>query len=60
MALIWIGVAIGVLVILIIIAKLLRTPSTEPVKLEPKCPRCGSKLIHMKCPRCDKAQNFGV
>jgi predicted Zn-ribbon and HTH transcriptional regulator len=53
MVLIWIGLAIGVLFIIILIAKLLRTPSHEAVSFNTHCKKCGIKTNGLKCPKCD-------
>lgn len=60
MALLWIGVAVGVLIILILIAKLLKTPATDAVKVQQRCKICGSKLEGIRCPRCEKRGQYGV
>jgi len=53
MVLVWIGVVVGVLIAIILIVKIAKTPSHEAVRLELHCKRCGLKTNGMKCPRCD-------
>jgi len=60
MVLLWIGVAIGVLITVILIIKLLKTPSHEAISLDNRCKTCGNKIIGLTCPRCSKKQSFGV
>ena len=53
MVLVWIGIAVGVLVLLILIVKALRTPSHEAVSMSSYCKKCGLKTNGLKCPNCD-------
>jgi len=54
MVIAWIGIAIGVLIVLVLIVKLLRTPSHEVVSLEQRCKSCGYKISGIQCPYCGK------
>ena len=54
MVLIWIGVAVGVLVVLILFIKLIKTSPYDAVSLEHRCKKCGYKINEIKCPRCDR------
>ncbi len=54
MVLAWIGIAVGVLIVLILIVKLLKTPSYEAVSLEQRCKSCGYKITGIQCPICGK------
>ncbi|MFB5645620.1 MAG: hypothetical protein ACE5R3_03355 [Nitrosopumilaceae archaeon] len=60
MVLVWIGIGIGVLIIVALIMKLLRTSSYSAVQFEQRCQKCGQKTNGLKCPRCDKKPSFGV
>lgn len=59
MVLIWIGLGVGILVALILIIKLVKTPSHEAVSVESRCPICGQKTNGSKCPRCSTNNMFG-
>ena len=54
MVLAWIGIAVGVLIVLILIVKILKTPSYEAVSLEQRCKSCGYKITGIQCPICGK------
>jgi len=60
MVLVWIGIVVGVLIIIALIVKLSRTSSTSAVRFEQRCQKCGQKTNGLKCPRCDKKPSFGV
>lgn len=60
MVLVWIGIGIGVLIIVALIMKLLKTPSYSAVQFEQRCHKCGQKTNGLKCPKCDKKPSFGV
>ncbi len=61
MALIWIGIAVGILIVMILIIKAVKTPSRDVVGFDMHCRKCGIKINGLKCPRCEKtSQSFGV
>jgi len=60
MVLVWIGLGIGVLIALILIVKLLKTPAHSAVQFEQRCNRCGEVTHGLKCPKCDRKPSFGV
>ena len=61
MVLVWIGIAVGVLLIIILIVKAVKTPSRDVVGIDIHCRKCGIKTNGLKCPRCEKrTQSFGV
>ncbi len=61
MVLVWIGIAIGILLIIILIVKAVKTPSRDVVGIDIHCRKCGIKTNGLKCPRCEKrTQSFGV
>ena len=55
MVLIWIGLAIGILIIAILIIKAIKTPSHEAISFASYCKKCGFKTNGLKCPHCDKS-----
>ncbi len=61
MVLAWIGIAIGILIVIILIVKATKISSHEVVGVDMHCRKCGIKTNGLKCPRCKKtAQSFGV
>jgi len=60
MVLVWIGVAAGALIALLLIIKLIKTSPLDAVSLKQRCKKCGLKTNGLKCPRCDKKPSFGV
>ena len=62
MVLLWIGIAIGVLIAIILIVKAIKTPSMDVVKMDMHCKKCGLKINGLKCPRCENknSSSFGV
>jgi rubrerythrin len=61
MVLLWIGIAVGVLIAVVLIVKAVKTPSRDVVGVQLQCNKCGSKTNGMKCPKCgDKPQTFGI
>jgi uncharacterized membrane protein YagU involved in acid resistance len=61
MVLLWIGIAVGVLIAVVLIVKAVRTPPRDVMGVQLQCNKCGSKTNGMKCPKCgDKPQTFGI
>ena len=61
MVLLWIGIAVGILLVIILIVKAAKTHSLEVVGIDVFCRKCGIKTNGLKCPRCEKtSQSFGV
>ena len=61
MALAYIGIAIGVLIVLILIVKISRTSPREVAGIDVYCKRCGLETRGMNCPKCEKkSKSFGV
>ena len=61
MVLVLIGIALGVLIIVILIIKAFKTPSREVVGMDIHCKKCGIKTDGAACPKCEKeSQSFGV
>ncbi|MDH5463045.1 MAG: hypothetical protein OEY17_00575 [Nitrosopumilus sp.] len=59
MVLIWIGLAIGVLLAIVLIVKVSKTNPHDIVGIDIHCAKCGTKTDGSKCPRC-KSDPFGV
>ncbi len=61
MVLALIGIALGVLIVIILIIKAIKTPSRDVVRADMHCRKCGSKINGLTCPKCKKtAKSFGV
>ena len=61
MALAYIGIAIGVLIVLILIVKISRTSPREVAGIDVYCKRCGLETKGLNCPKCErKSKSFGV
>ncbi|MFB5626095.1 MAG: hypothetical protein ACE5RQ_04905 [Nitrosopumilus sp.] len=61
MALAYIGIAIGVLVVAILIIKIAKTSPREVTGIDKYCKKCGMETKGWNCPKCEKkSQSFGV
>ena len=61
MVLVWIGIAVGILIVAILIIKASKTSSRDVVGMDLHCRKCGIKTNGLKCPKCEKtSQSFGV
>ena len=61
MALAYIGIAIGVLIVAILIVKISRTSPREVAGIDVYCRKCGLETRGLNCPKCEKkAKSFGV
>jgi len=61
MILVWIGIGIGILMAIILIAKAAKTSSQDVLGMDVYCRKCGLKTNGLECPRCEKrTQSFGV
>ncbi len=60
MVLLWIGIAVGILIVAILIVKAKRTGSRQVLGIDTFCKRCGTETRGMRCPKCEKSQSFGV
>jgi len=54
----WIGIAVGILTITVLIVKMLKTPSHEAFTINVRCKKCGYKTNGLKCPNCDASKSF--
>ncbi len=61
MVLVLIGIAIGILLVVILIIKAVKTSSHEIMGVDMHCRKCGIKTNGLACPKCEKkSQSFGV
>ncbi len=61
MVLVWIGIAVGILLAIILIIKASKTSSRDVVGMDMFCRKCGIMTNGLICPRCEKnTQSFGV
>jgi len=61
MVLALIGIAVGVLIVIILIIKAIKTPSRDVVGIDMHCRKCGIKINGLTCLKCKKtAKSFGV
>ena len=61
MVLVLIGIALGILLVLILIVKVFKTSSHDIVGMDIHCRKCGIKTNGLTCLKCKKGtQSFGV
>ena len=61
MVLAYIGIAIGVLLVVILIVKVSRTNPREVAGIDMHCKKCGIETNGTTCPKCEKkSQQFGI
>jgi len=61
MVLALIGIALGVLIVIILIIKAIKTPSRDVVGVDMHCRKSGIKINGLTCPKCKiAAKSFGV
>lgn len=53
MVLVWIGIAIGIIVAIVLVRKLLSTHPYDAVRAERHCRMCGRPTHGLKCPHCE-------
>ena len=58
MVLAWIGIAVGILIIIVLIVKMIKTPSHEAFTIDVRSKKCGYKTNGLKCPKCDTNKSF--
>lgn len=58
MVLVWIGIAVGILIVAILIIKATKTNPREIAGMNMVCKKCGTETGGMACPKCTKT--FGV
>jgi len=61
MVLVLIGIAIGILLVIILIIKATKTSSRDIVGINVHCRKCGTNTHGLPCPKCKKqTKSFGV
>lgn len=61
MVFLWIGIAVGIVLVIILVVKASKTSSTAIIGKNIRCKKCGFETNGMSCPRCkQKSQSFGV
>ncbi|MBL7002355.1 MAG: hypothetical protein ISR80_06345 [Nitrosopumilus sp.] len=61
MVLALIGIAIGILLVIILIIKVTKTSPREVVGIDVYCKKCGLETKGLNCSKCEKKhQSFGV
>ena len=61
MVLAYIGIAIGVMLVLILIVKVAKTNPREVAGVDIRCKKCGIETNGTACPKCEKeSQSFGI
>lgn len=61
MVLAYIGVALGVLIVVILIVKIYKTDPREVAGIDTYCKKCGLETKGLNCPKCEKkSKSFGV
>lgn len=61
MVLAYIGIALGVLIVVILIVKISRTGPREVAGIDVFCKKCGLETGGGNCPKCEKkSKSFGV
>lgn len=58
MVLVWIGIAVGILLVAILIVKAIKTNPHAITGMTMRCKKCGTETGGMVCPKCNKT--FGV
>ena len=58
MVLLWIGIAVGILIVAILIVKATKTNPRAIAGMSMRCKKCGTETGGLACPRCNKT--FGV
>ena len=61
MVLAYIGIVIGVLLVVILIVKVAKTNPREVAGIDTHCRKCGIEINGTSCPKCEKkSQAFGI
>ena len=58
MVLVWIGIAIGIIVVIVLVRKLLTAHPYDAVRADRNCRMCGRPTHGLKCPHCE-GDKFG-
>ena len=61
MVLALIGIALGILLVIILIIKVTKTNPREVAGIDMHCRKCGLETRGLQCPKCEKeSKSFGV
>ena len=61
MVLALIGIAVGILLVIFLIIKAIKTSSRDVVGVDMNCKKCGIKTHGLLCPKCEpRTKSFGV
>jgi len=61
MVLVWIGIAIGIIIVIALIIKTSKINPKVVLGVSLRCKQCGSETRGLKCVKCDKKfKSFGV
>jgi len=61
MVLALIGIAVGILLVIFLIIKAIKTSSRDVVGVDMHCRKCGIKTHGLSCPKCEqRTKSFGV
>jgi len=52
----WIGIAVGILLLIVIFHKGKTTNRTDYIKISLTCKKCGFRTNGLKCPACNKKE----
>lgn len=58
MVLVWIGIAIGIIIAVVLVRKLFTTHPYDAVSVDRRCRTCGRPTHGLKCPDCE-GDRFG-
>jgi len=58
LVLVWIGVAVGILIAIFLLVKIVKTPPLEAITMSVYCKKCGFKINGLKCPKCENSPSF--
>ena len=56
MVLIWIGIAVGILIGVVLLRKIIKSGKYERFSINANCKRCGYPTNGMSCQRCGESQ----
>jgi len=60
MVLVYIAIAVGVLIFVALVVKILKSSSNAVVSLNAYCKKCGFQTNGLECPKCKINDSFGV
>ncbi|MBS3923230.1 MAG: hypothetical protein KGZ37_08815 [Nitrosarchaeum sp.] len=61
MVIIWVGIAVGIIIVVALIIKTSKINPKVVLGVSSRCKRCGNETRGLKCVKCDKKfKSFGV